>query len=574
MLINTSLPIADKDRDWDAGSARKRIKAWAKDVDEIDFTKYSKAFMAVDGDSNNEGSYKLPYCDIINGELTIVPHAVYAIAGVIQGSRGGTDTSTGAAKSACEKLYKKFATKFDDDSIVAPWIKDEKVEHSIGFSTTKTPTKAGGYNLYEAKIFETGDYPDKDFNLTETQADEAILDFRPVGLDSQHGESPFDGKLGTLLDVKRVGNEIFGTLAIPEPIDSILDNPARRKLSATWDKKSKKIVGLAMVKHPRVADAAFTAAFAEFAKTSETISYEKNPNQVLHDISCCMGADCGGKKYFDGVEFMTPEQLVIAQRHHDLAAESGADCDAFVTRKNAGMWTHEPGWNYQRDNERRFEMTDTEKAEFSSFSSQISDLKAQLVKFEAEAAKKTKDAEDDKKKLEIEKKTLEDRTIEAEKESKAKDNQIAKYSESLEKLKADFAASELIKSKDAAFRKLEAAQDEGKLLPTAVEKLKTKITADYAAWTAFTAIYGEDLEDLEIIPAIVGFSEDKIKAGLKKVNKTANAEETLESYAKANWSKASESVGEDDIAKFGSKESAITAKLTSSFYAGVTFEEK
>ena len=576
MSINTSLPIADKDRDWDSGSARKRIKAWAKDGAEVDFTKYTKAFMVVDGDSDNEGSYKLPYCDIINGELTIVPHAVYAIAGVIQGSRGGTEASTTEAKSACEKLYKKFATKFKDDSIVTPWLKDEKVEHSIGFSTTKAPTKAGGYNLYEAKIFETGEYPDKDFSLTDSQADEAILDFRPVGLDSQHGESPFDGKLGTLLDVKRVGKELFGTVAIPEPVDKILDHPARRKLSATWDKVSKKIVGLAMVKHPRVADAAFSVAFAEFAKSSEIISYEKNPNQVLHDISCCMGAECKGKKYFADVEFMTPEQLVIAQRHHDLAAESGADCDAFVTRKSAGMWTHEPGWNYSVDTERRFNMTDTEKTEFSE---QISSLKALLATFEADAKKKATEAEDEKKKSEEEKKKSEEekkaaeaKAEEAEKESKAKDEKIAKYSEDLEKLKANFAAIELAKAKEIAFSEIDAKQDEGKLLPVTAEKWKAKVEADFTAWAALKPL----LEDLEPISAIEGFSDTRIKAGLKKVNANSKDEETLETYTKAHWSDVSASIAKNDaeVAKFGSVEAATIAKITTDFYANVTFGDK
>ena len=71
-------PKAPEDREWDAGEAIKRIKKWAtKEDGEISWEKYRKAFAWYDGDEQEEqGSYKLPHHDIIDGELKVVLHGV------------------------------------------------------------------------------------------------------------------------------------------------------------------------------------------------------------------------------------------------------------------------------------------------------------------------------------------------------------------------------------------------------------------------------------------------------------------------------------------------------------------
>lgn len=69
----TSLPIADTDYTWDSGPATARVFDWA----EGDMGKYRKAFLWWDAEHPDlKSSYKLPIADVIDSELTIVPHAV------------------------------------------------------------------------------------------------------------------------------------------------------------------------------------------------------------------------------------------------------------------------------------------------------------------------------------------------------------------------------------------------------------------------------------------------------------------------------------------------------------------
>ena len=120
----SDLALADRDTTWDAAAADKRVQAWAGG-DNMDWAKYGKAFFYVD-ESNKEllGSYKLQFADIINGELKAVPKAIFAVAGVLNGARGGVDIPAAdveAIKGKVSAYYSKMAKEFNDDSIVAPF---------------------------------------------------------------------------------------------------------------------------------------------------------------------------------------------------------------------------------------------------------------------------------------------------------------------------------------------------------------------------------------------------------------------------------------------------------------------
>lgn len=58
-------PVMNSDT-WDGEEAKRRIAKWASsdgsgDKDKIDWNKYRKAFLIVDGDPKNFGSYKYPH---------------------------------------------------------------------------------------------------------------------------------------------------------------------------------------------------------------------------------------------------------------------------------------------------------------------------------------------------------------------------------------------------------------------------------------------------------------------------------------------------------------------------------
>ena len=93
-VIKTNLPLADEDQAWDAGEAIKNVKAWASDSDgNIDFKKYRKAFFFVDDDNDdddnggeNQGDYKLPFADFVDGDLKAVWAGVAAAMAALNGA--------------------------------------------------------------------------------------------------------------------------------------------------------------------------------------------------------------------------------------------------------------------------------------------------------------------------------------------------------------------------------------------------------------------------------------------------------------------------------------------------------
>jgi len=131
----TNLPLADRDRAWDASAARGRVRSHTGSEDEPSRA-YRNAFFWFDGDAaDNFGSYKLPFADVVGGKLTAIPRGIFAAAAVMQGARGGADVGAdaGAIKSRIGGYYAKMRRKFDDDSIVPPWDKsnDDDFENQV-----------------------------------------------------------------------------------------------------------------------------------------------------------------------------------------------------------------------------------------------------------------------------------------------------------------------------------------------------------------------------------------------------------------------------------------------------------
>jgi hypothetical protein len=122
----SSMPVADLDTAWSGSGAAGRVFDWATSGDSTDWGKYAKAFLWKDDDADPEtkGAYKLGVADVIGGQLEIVPKAVYAVAGVLNGARGGTtipEADQAKLKSVVSGLYRKIAKAAGDKTIMAPW---------------------------------------------------------------------------------------------------------------------------------------------------------------------------------------------------------------------------------------------------------------------------------------------------------------------------------------------------------------------------------------------------------------------------------------------------------------------
>jgi hypothetical protein len=124
------LPVADADVEWDGTGAADRVAAWAGvDQDgatEADWAKYARAFLWQDPDADpmTKGAYGFGVADIVDGELTLIPRGVYAVAGVLSGAHGGTDIPEAQQKTmqgTVRSLYGKIAKALEDDTIEAPF---------------------------------------------------------------------------------------------------------------------------------------------------------------------------------------------------------------------------------------------------------------------------------------------------------------------------------------------------------------------------------------------------------------------------------------------------------------------
>jgi len=144
-------PIASRDHEWDGDAATTRVREWATVDGEVDAAKLGQAFLWSDPDGNpeTEAAHKLPVADVINGELTIVPAAVFAAAGAVDGARGGVDIPENAVagvKKEISGLYKRMADEWDDDTVRAPWDQEDTEEESMAevvygeYAATRTST--------------------------------------------------------------------------------------------------------------------------------------------------------------------------------------------------------------------------------------------------------------------------------------------------------------------------------------------------------------------------------------------------------------------------------------------------
>ena len=114
------LPLADPDHDWDGSAAEKRVREWAEAQDEPN-EKYRDAHVWDDAEKKeNFTAYKLLICDVINGKLVVVPRAVMAAGGVMEGARGGVDIPRSDVDRVKSHLAKYYA-KIGDE---APWERD------------------------------------------------------------------------------------------------------------------------------------------------------------------------------------------------------------------------------------------------------------------------------------------------------------------------------------------------------------------------------------------------------------------------------------------------------------------
>jgi hypothetical protein len=127
-------------------------------------------------------------------------------------------------------------------------------------------TEEGDFIIRKGPIFEVGDYPDKKFSMNEDELELAIKKFvKPVQVDLEHMPTVLNGKLGEMFAVEITPDRkrAIGSVRLPKWLDTLLEDTGR-KVSSTLNRADKTFAGLALVQHPRIADAALMSAFSAY----------------------------------------------------------------------------------------------------------------------------------------------------------------------------------------------------------------------------------------------------------------------------------------------------------------------
>lgn len=146
------LPMASRDREWDADAAIARVRPFL-DSEEEPSDSYRRAFLWFDSeDEENFGAYKLPVADVIDGTLTAIPRAIFAAAAAMSGARGGVDIpeeDRDAVIANINRYYSKMdlespfnqksSVRLDDLSILTE--RDLEKFFQSGVSFTKSNSK-------------------------------------------------------------------------------------------------------------------------------------------------------------------------------------------------------------------------------------------------------------------------------------------------------------------------------------------------------------------------------------------------------------------------------------------------
>lgn len=213
------------------------------------------------------------------------------------------------------------------------------VGHAVSFAESE-PVALPGDPIYaddevvvrSGLIFRAGDYPDKAFTMTSEELARAAELFTRAPVDLEHVPTILDGKLGHVAFVEAVDDALYGVVSLPTWLDTAIGD-APRKVSATWDRETKELLGLALVLSPRVADAALLSSFAEFAAKRHDTPHGRMALQDIHDTTTRGGAVCKAAN----APMNSAHENAAIQSIHDLTIQHGAQCHALKDPSKPGV---------------------------------------------------------------------------------------------------------------------------------------------------------------------------------------------------------------------------------------------
>lgn len=187
--------------------------------------------------------------------------AIYPASVIFETSTGGSGGTPYVEKlwSVSYVLGTDGAVTFADDHTEVEKVVSYEPVTVAGFSL-EPGHEDGQFVVRTGKVFEAGNYPDKNFSITPQELDTAVAAFSPVANDLEHRQTILSNELGDLSNVRRDGMSLFGDVRIPKWLDKIVGKDPL-KVSVAFDRGTKRIIGNALTINPRIKDAQVVAAF-------------------------------------------------------------------------------------------------------------------------------------------------------------------------------------------------------------------------------------------------------------------------------------------------------------------------
>jgi hypothetical protein len=110
VIGSTGLPVGDRSRTWDGSGATKRMLGVGAET-----ARRGHLYRDPEGDADSASTYKLPFADVVDGTLTLIPKGVAAAAG----GRGVNAASIPESEKATIRgkicrMYGRIRSKYDD----------------------------------------------------------------------------------------------------------------------------------------------------------------------------------------------------------------------------------------------------------------------------------------------------------------------------------------------------------------------------------------------------------------------------------------------------------------------------
>lgn len=186
------------------------------------------------------------------------------------------------------------------------------LEESIGLPPISVFAENGEMTVVPGKLFEAGDYPAKQFSLTEEEAAAEAERFNAAGsaarMNYEHRPGILDNELGEIRRVWTQGREIWADFAVPAWLAAKAKaKNIPLKVSAEFDRTTKRLQGAAWVLNPHIKDAQLIAFHDEFMEeaNSDPEAETTDSDQTAPDNS-----EIAGGESPEGNSSMTREQRI------------------------------------------------------------------------------------------------------------------------------------------------------------------------------------------------------------------------------------------------------------------------